>query len=195
MNITKLLLHFDNYLSLDASEIDALQKVIIEKNVKKKQYILQENDVCKHYTFVLQGLFKMYATDKNGIEHIIQFAAENEWIEDIGSLHGKRPSLLNAEAIEASIVLQIDNTDLHHLFTEFPKLERNFRVIIENKFIDLENRMLQNISFSGEEKYLSFLEQFPHISNRLPNTMIASYLGITPEFLSKIRSNLSKKLI
>jgi CRP-like cAMP-binding protein len=193
MNKEKLLLHFDNYLSLDNMEIEELNKVIIEKEIKRKQYILQENDVCKYYTFVVSGLFKMYATDKNGIEHIIQFASENEWIEDMGSLHGNKPSLLNAEAIEPSIILQIDKANLHYLFSVFPKLERNFRVIIENKFIDLEHRVLQNISLSGEEKYLSFIDQYPQLNNRLPNTMIASYLGITPEFLSKIRSNLFKK--
>jgi CRP-like cAMP-binding protein len=193
MALEKLLQYFTNYLPLDEAETEALAAVILEKKVKRKQYILQENEVCRYYTFVVEGLFKMYATDSNEVEHIIQFASENEWIEDIGSLHGKRPTLLNAEAIEPSIVLQIDKDNLHNLFSMYPKLERNFRVIIENKFIELERRVLENISLTGEEKYLSFLKLNPQLQNRIPNTLIAAYLGITPEFLSKIRANLSKR--
>jgi CRP-like cAMP-binding protein len=193
MNINKLIAQFDNYLPLDDKEKDALRMRIIEKNVKRRQFILQEADVCRHYNFVISGLFRMYAVDKNGTEHNMQFTGENGWICDIGSFNSEKPTRLSIEALEPSTILRIEKSNLLYLYANFPKFDRNFRVITENKFIELENRVLQNISSTAEERYQAFLEQYPHLTNRLPNTQIASYIGITPEFLSKIRSNLSNK--
>jgi CRP-like cAMP-binding protein len=193
MYIENLITYFNGYVSLDSHEKEDLRSRVIEKSVKRKQFILQKDDVCRHYNFVVEGLFKMYAVDKFGIEHNIQFALENEWIEDLISFHHNKPSLLYIEAIEPSIVIQIEKSNLLYLFSRYPKFDRNFRVITENKFMKLENRVLQNISSNAEEKYQDFIETYPKLSQRLPNTQIASYLGITPEFLSKIRSNFSKK--
>lgn len=193
MSIDKLILHFSSYIPLRDKERDELKNCFVEKNIKRRQFILQESDVCKHYTFIISGCFKMYGVDKNGGEHNIQFASENEWISDIGSFHSDKPSRLYIEAIEPSVILQIDKPNLIYLFSNHPKFDRIFRVIIENKFVELQNRVLQNISSTAEERYMAFLEQYPTLANRLPNTQIASYLGITPEFLSKIRGTLFKK--
>lgn len=163
------------------------------RKVKRRQMILQEGFTCKHYTFVVQGCFKMYGVDDKGTEHNIQFAAENEWIADIGSFHSGKPSGFCIEAIEPSEIIQIEQQDLYFLYTNIPKLDRIFKVIIENKFVELQNRVLQNISSTAQQRYLFFLEQYPHLANRLPNTQIASYLGITPEFLSKVRKDLAEK--
>ena len=149
--------------------------------------ILQEGFVCKHYTFVERGCFKMYGVDEKGNEHNISFTAENDWIADLGSFYSEKPSKLFIEAIESSTILQIEKKDLLFLFVNVPKFDRNFRVIIEDKFIELQNRLLQNFSSNAHQRYLCFLEQYPKLALRLPNTQIASYLGITPEFLSKIR--------
>ena len=193
MNINKLLTHFSNYIPLNDEEINELSERVIERNIKRKQFILQKNDVCNNYTFIVSGLFKMYTVDKNGVEHILQFASENDWIYDINSFHNKKQSSLYIDAIEPSIILQIDNTNLMYLFNRYQKFDRTFRVLIENKFMELENRILQNISSKAEERYQFFIEQYPNICNRIPNVLIASYLGITPEFLSKIRNSISKK--
>ena len=112
---------------------------------------------------------------------------------EIDSFYNEKPSRVFIEAIEPSIILQITKPDLINLFMSNPKFNRNFRVIIENRFVELENRVLQAISSTAEERYLTFLNQYPKLSQRLPNTQIASYLGITPEFLSKIRKEISKK--
>jgi len=184
----QIISYFDNYLSLDDTEKVELINRLSERKIKRRQFILQENDTCKHFTFVVEGCFKMYAVDKNGYEHNLQFAAENDWIADIGSLHNEKPSQLYIEAIEPSLILQIAKSDLWHLYNLYPKFDRNFRVIIENKFIELQSRVLQNISSTAHERYKTFLSQYPNLANRLPNTQIASYLGITPEFLSKIRA-------
>jgi CRP-like cAMP-binding protein len=180
---------------LDADEISLLEGRISERKIKRRQFILQEGDVCKHYSFVVEGCFKMYGVSKKGTEHNIQFSAENEWIADIGSFHSEKPSKFYIEAIEPSVILQIKKQDLLFLYVNLPKFDRNFRVIIEDKFIELQNHMLLNISSSAEERYLAFLDQYTKLALRLPNTQIASYLGITPEFLSKIRKDLSQKQI
>lgn len=185
--MNNIIKHFDNYLSLDEQEILALTSRLTERKIKRKQYILQEGDICKHFTYVKEGCFKMYGVDNSGTEHNLVFAAENDWIADIYSLHKERPSKLFIEAIEPSVINQISKDDLWDLYTHFPKFDRNFRVIIEDKYIELQNRLLQTFSSSAHERYESFLRQYPNLSKRLPNTQISSYLGITPEFLSKIR--------
>jgi CRP-like cAMP-binding protein len=187
MPIDQLIAYFAQYIPLRNIEKNELRKRVVEKKIKRRQFILQENDVCKYYTFVVSGCFKMYKVDDNGAEHNIQFAAENEWIADISSFHSGRASRLYIEAVEPSVILQIDPANLVYLYHNHPKFDRIFRIIAENKFIELQNRVLQNISSTADERYQAFLEQYPKLANRLPNTQIASYIGITPEFLSKIR--------
>lgn len=186
--MNNIVAHFDKYLPLNESEIIALKSRTVERKVKRKQYILQEGDTCKYFTYIVEGCFKMYGVDDSGIEHNLIFAAEDDWISDIDSLHKEKPSKLFIEAIEPSVVLQISKGDLWYLYTNFPKFYRNFRVIIEDKYIQLQDRLLQTFSASAHERYEKFLEQYPNLATRLPNTQIASYLGITPEFLSKIRN-------
>lgn len=188
-----LIEYLKDYLPLDDEEKKLLEARTIERKIKRRQMILQEGYICKHYFFIIEGCFRMYSVDKKGIEHNILFVAENDWVSDIGSFHTEKPSKLFIEAIEPSVILQIEKQDLLFLYINVPKFDRNFRVIIENKFIELQNRLLQNISSTATERYLSFLEQYPKLALRLPNTQIASYLGITPEFLSKIRKDLSIK--
>ncbi|WP_160139882.1 Crp/Fnr family transcriptional regulator [Chryseobacterium sp. c4a] len=182
-----LISYFKSFIPLSKEEIEVLDERMIERRIKRKQFILQENDICQYYTFVVSGCLKMYSIDHNGEEHNLQFASENDWIVDIDSFHNRNPSKLYIIALENSIVLQIEKNDLWYLYTYYPKFDRNFRVIIEHKFIELQNRVLQNISSTGEEKYEFFLRQYPQLANRISNVEIASYLGITPQFLSKIR--------
>ena len=180
--------YFKNYIPLNEEERNLLDKRVYQRKIKRKQMILQEGLVCKHYSFVVEGCLKMYGVDEKGVEHNIQFAAENDWIADIGSFHSDKPSKLFIEALEPSALLQIEKQDLYFLYRSIPKLDRIFKVIIENKFVELQTRVLQNISSTAQERYQSFLDQYPQLALRLPNTQIASYLGITPEFLSKMRN-------
>jgi CRP-like cAMP-binding protein len=131
----------------------------------------------------------MYGVDAKGKEHNLQFASENDWIIDFASLYKEKPSKLYIEAIEPALILQIYRDDLYYLYDKHTVFNRNFRIMVENKYIELQNRVLQNISSTAQERYEAFLEQYPLLSNRLSNTQIASYLGITPEFLSKIRAD------
>jgi CRP-like cAMP-binding protein len=154
---------------------------------------LQEGDVCRHYTFVNKGCLRLYYVDENGVEHILQFAPENWWIADIGSFYKETPTELYVDALELTEIIQIEKSDLIEAYVNYPNFDRVFRVMIENAFVAMQKRVLQNISSTAEERYLTFVESYPNLVNRIPQTQIASYIGITPEFLSKIRKNLSKK--
>jgi CRP-like cAMP-binding protein len=134
----------------------------------------------------------MYKIDDQGNTHIIQFAAENYWLNDLGSFHGQHPSGMNIDALEDTVVLQITRDNIISLYTKAPKFDRIFRVLIENSFVGLQQRLLQNISSTAEERYRSFLEIYPHLVNRLSQVQIAAFLGITPEFLSRLRNRMTK---
>jgi CRP-like cAMP-binding protein len=192
MTTKPLIDYFNNFLPLDEGEKSVVQEVFKERKVKRRQFILQEGDVSKHNTFVVEGCLKMYMVDPNGKEHNLQFAIENWWIGDIGSFHSGEPSRLYVEAIENSVILQVKKEDQWNLFVNYPKFNRIFRVLAENAMVSLQNRILQNISSTAEERYLDFLKKYPQLFNRISNVQIASYLGITPEFLSTIRKNISK---
>lgn len=140
----------------------------------------------------MEGCFRMYMVDDKGKEHNLQFAVENWWIGDIGSFHSGKPSQLNIEALENSVILQIKKEDLLKLFVEYPKFNRIFRVLAENAMVSLQKRILQNISSTAEERYLDFLERHPHFFNRISNVQIASFLGVTPEFLSTVRKKIAR---
>lgn len=192
MNIEPLIHYFAEFMPLEEHEIDFLATVFKERKVRRRQFILQEGDICKYNSFVIEGCFRMYLVDENGKEHNLQFAVENWWIGDIGSFHSEQPSKLNIEAIENSVILQIKKEDQLKLFVDFPKFNRIFRVFTENALVSLQKRVLQNISSTAEERYLDFLERHPYFFNRISNVQIASYLGVTPEFLSTIRKRLAK---
>jgi len=192
MSTETIINYFSNILPLDSEEIDALKKAFKERRIKRKQFILQEGDVCKLNTFVVEGCFRMYFVDEKGKEHNIQFAVENWWIGDIGSFHSEEPSKLYIEAIENSIILQISKQDQLDLFVNHPKFNRIFRVFTENALVTYQRRVLQNISSTAEERYLDFLKRYPYFFNRISNVQIASFLGVTPEFLSTIRKKIAK---
>ncbi len=191
--IDVLIASFSNSFPLNESEVEEVRRLFKRKVLKRKGVLLQEGDICRHISFVLSGCFKMYAVDTNFKEHNLQFAIENEWIADIQSFYDEKPSRLNIEALEPSVVLQITHEDLLYLYINYHKFDRNFRIINERKFINFQDRILQSISFTAEERYLNFQRDFPELIKRLPNTQIASYLGITSEFLSKVRKNIVKK--
>ena len=188
-----LCVHFDRYLALDGAERTALKERSRVRRLKRRGFLLQEGEVCRSYAYVVEGCLRMYEMDAKGVEHNLQFALENEWIVDIGSFHTEKPSSLFIEALEPSVVMCIDHADLLYLYTEHPKFDRNFRVIIEDQFVELQQRMLRHNASSAEQRYAHFVEQHPALAARVPNVHIASYLGVTPEFLSRLRAKTSKQ--
>ena len=191
MAIETLIDYFSKFMPLEEQEVEFLERVFKLRKVRRRQFILQEGDVCRFNSFVVEGCFKMYMVDDDGKEHNLQFASENWWIGDLGSFHSETPSQLNIEALENSVILQIRKEDQIRLFVDFPKFNQIFRVLTENALVSLQRRVLQNISSTAEERYLDFIERYPDFFNRISNVQIASYLGITPEFLSTIRKRLA----
>jgi CRP-like cAMP-binding protein len=191
-SIEPLLNYFDRLILLNKEEKELVTEKFHPRLYRKRQFVLQEGDICTQFNFVVRGCLRMYKIDEQGAIHILQFATENYWIMDLGSFHGEKPSELNMDAIEDTMVLQISRNDLISLYMQAPKFDRIFRVLIENSFVGLQKRLLQNISSTAEERYQSFLDTYPHLVNRLSQTQVASFLGITPEFLSRLRNKLSK---
>ena len=183
-----LIEYFEKFILLNNSEKQLVRDFFKPRLYRKKQYVLQEGDQCNQMNFVVRGCLRMYRVDDKGNTHIIQFAAENWWTLDIGSFHSRNPSELSIDALEDTMVLQISYDKLISLYTQAPKFDRIFRVLIENSYVRLQKRMLQTISSTAEERYESFIETYAHLSNRLPQTQIAAFLGITPEFLSRLRN-------
>ena len=192
MTTDKLIEYFENFLPLSNEEKQFLKDIFKERKIKRRQFILQEGDISKFNTFVVEGCFRMYMVDSKGKEHNLQFATENWWVGDISSFHTGAPSKLNIEAMENSLVLQAKKEDNLILFEQFPVFNRIFRVLAENAMVSLQNRILQNISSTAEERYLDFSTRHPELFNRISNVQIASYLGVTPEFLSTVRKKISK---
>jgi CRP-like cAMP-binding protein len=188
-----LLAHMSSAFALTGKEIEELISLFAERKIKRRGFVLHYGDVCRHFTFVVSGCLKMYAIDPAGKEYNLEFAAENEWVSDLSSFYSEKPAGVYIEAIEPSVILQITRQNLIYLYANYPKFNSTFRIIIEHKYIELQNRVLQNISATAEERYMYFIDQFPKLASRLPNTQIASYLGITSEFLSKIRKDLAHK--
>ena len=192
MNTKPLIDYFNKILPLEDEEKAFVDEVFKERRVKRRQFILEEGEICKLNTFVVEGCFRMYFVDEKGKEHNIQFAVEDWWIGDIGSFHSEEPSKLYIEAIENSVILQISKQDQLVLFVNYPKFNQIFRVFTENALVTYQRRVLQNISSTAEERYLDFVKRHPYFFNRISNVQIASFLGVTPEFLSTIRKKIAK---
>ena len=189
---TKTLIEYLNaILPLDENEKGIVQELFVSRRAKRRQFIHHEGDICDYANFVIQGCLKMFMVDEEGKEHNLQFAIENHWIGDLGSFHSGEPSKLYVEALENSLILQISKKNLFRLYDEFPKFNKIFRIMKEKHIVEYQNRILQNISSTGEERYLDFLKRHPELFNRISNVQIASYLGVTPVFLSMIRKKLA----
>lgn len=191
--IAPLLDYFQKMIPLNNEEKQLVTDLFKPRLYRKRQYVLQEGDVCNQFNFIVRGCLRMYKVDAKGNTHILQFAAENWWLSNIGSFHELQPSELNIDALEDTMVLQISHANLLLLYTKAPKFDRIFRVLIENSFVSLQKRLLQNISSTAEERYVAFQDNYAHLTNRLPQTQIASFLGITPEFLSRLRNKQARK--
>jgi len=165
----------------------------MKKKLKKKQLFLHENEVSKYSAFVTKGCLRSYAIDQNGFEHILQFAPAGWWITDMASVVSGQPGKLTIDALEDSEILLLGREDQQQLFDQAPKFERFFRIITENSVVAANNRLLDYMSLAAHERYDVFCKRYPMLMKTLPQKQIASYIGVTPEFLSKLKSELLKK--
>jgi len=182
--------YIKQHVDLTAEEDAVLLSKVKLRKFLKGQYVVQNGDVCKYESFVLSGCLKASYLSNEGEEHIVMFAIENWWIADLGSFISQTPADLNVQCVENCELVQIHYNDLQQLYLDIPKLERFFRIIIQKAFVAAQKRIINNFTLPAVDRYVQFREQYPLIEQRVPQYMIASYLGITKEFLSKIRSQL-----
>ncbi|MGK9128446.1 Crp/Fnr family transcriptional regulator [Olivibacter sp. SA151] len=190
-----VLKNINKHISLDTDEISYFTSLLKEKKVSKRAMILKEGQVCKEISFVKSGALRAYYRDKAGKESTIMFAITDWWVTDMFCFVNEQPAMLNIEAIEDSVVLQILKADLDKLYIKIPKFERFFRIIMQNAYIREQLRVIQNLSLPANERYNLFLSKYPEIVKQVKQKQIASYLGITPEFLSMLRRNKRTKRI
>ena len=185
--------HVDDRVSLTLEEKETVKTFFSPKKLRKKQYLLQEGDVCKYLAFIEKGLLRSYNVDDKGTEHMIQFAWEGSWIADPASFLSGEPAGNNIDALEDSELLLMTLPHYEESMIKVPKIERYYRLLFQNNIISKEQRVLSSISYSASEKYTSLSETNPELIKRIPQNLIASYLGITPETLSRIRKSHAKK--
>jgi CRP-like cAMP-binding protein len=162
------------------------------KRLLKNQYLLQADQVCRYESFVTKGCLRTFFLDDEGKEHIVQFAIENWWVADLQSFFEQQPAHYHIQALENSELLMLDFHDVEKLYQEVPKFERFFRIILQKAYAASQKRSISIISKTAAERYEEFTTQYHLIEQRVPQYMVASYLGFTPEFLSKIRAKASK---
>lgn len=174
-------------------ELAIFNQLLQHKQVRKKTFLLQENEVCNFEAYVLQGCIRTYYIDDKGQEVILTFAIEDWWVSDIASFHEQQPSQMYIEALEDCELLTLNPQSKEQLLMEAPRFERVFRLMVQRHLSSYQKRLYSNIAQAAQQRYLSFLQKYPDLPLRVPQRMIASYLGISPEFLSKIRSKMARR--
>jgi len=159
--------------------------------IPKKSFLLRAGEVSDFEAFILKGLAMSYFLDDSGSKVVLSFATENWWISDIESFHSSKESKMFIEFLEDAEVLILDAPSKEELLKKVPKMERMYRILVERHLINYQQRIFANIALSGKERYQAFQSRYPMILQRVPQHLVASYLGITPEFLSRIRKNVS----
>jgi len=190
MNSRPLLNYIKQYVNLTAEEEDLFLSRISYRTYLKNQYVIQEGNVCKNINFIVSGCTKTFYMNAKGQEHVVSFSIEDWWTSDLGSFITQTPAAFNTQCLENTEVIQFTYDNLEDLYKEIPKSERLFRKITEHAFVACQKRVIRKFSLTAKEQYQIFKTTYPKIEQRVPQYLIASYLGITKEFLSKIKNKL-----
>ncbi len=188
--LDELFRQLEEKIELTKEDKQLLPSFFETKNLRKKQFLLQEGDYCKNLTFVSKGALKSYTIDDKGQEHISLLAWEGWWVSDFKSFICDEKAILYIEAIEDSEVLLISHSNYEELLTKIPSMERYFRILYQNSLVTKDRRLISSNTYSAEEKYLHLIKMYPFISQRIPQNLIASYLGLSPETISRVKKSL-----
>jgi len=180
------------HIQLTEAEKELFTSFLQTKKLKKKEYLLHQGEICKYSAFVLSGCLRGYSIDKNGTEHVLSFAPADWWMADMYSLISQQPGVLNIEALEDTEMLLLSKINQEKLYLEIPKFERFFRILAEKSLVANQQRLIDRLSLTGEERYKIFCNRYPTLINHLPQKQIAAYIGVTPEFLSRARAEMAK---
>lgn len=192
MDYTLLFKNFAKHISLTKAEEKYLMTLFEYKVIKAKDFLVQQGEISKHSAFVLNGCLRGYTIDSNGFEHVLSFAPKDWWIADMYSLLSQKPGNLNIEAMVDTELALISKTNQDLMYEKVPKLERFFRIIIEKSLVAYQQRLNDNLSLTASERYMKFCKTYPQLINDIPQKQIAAYIGVTPEFLSKLRAKQAK---
>jgi CRP-like cAMP-binding protein len=187
----KLLEYINQFVALSAIEEEILSQHVTFRNYLKKQYVLQQGDICTHESFVIKGCLNTFFVNERGEQFVGSFAIENWWVVDLESFINRKPADFAIQCLENSTLAQISYKDSQLLYQKIPKLERFFRMMLQQAFCFSQKRIVYNFSKSAKDRYIDFKKQFPAIEQRVPQYLIASYLGFSREFLSKIKAQLA----
>jgi CRP-like cAMP-binding protein len=187
-----ILQNIGKHINLDQAEQNYFISLLTEHHIERKSSILQEGQLCDTINYVQAGALRAFYRDDQDNESIIMFAIQDWWITDMYSFASEKPAMLYIDALEDSVVLQLQKKNLEQLYIQVPKFEKFFRILMQNAYIREQLRVIQNLSMPAAERYENFLRKYPQFVNRVPLKQIASYLGITPEFLSVLRKKASK---
>ena len=187
--------YITDYSSLTVSEEDfkLIQAAFKPKKLRKRQYLLQEGDLCKHLSFITKGALRQYTVDDKGIEHIIRFGIERWWMADYESFIAHTPSKYNIDTLEDAEVLQITNENMEELKKAVPAINEMVETMNRRSYVSNQKRIHSSISNTAENRYTDLMNTYPEFLQRFPQNMIASYLGISPETLSRIRKQITSK--
>ncbi|HEX9651913.1 MAG TPA: Crp/Fnr family transcriptional regulator [Cyclobacteriaceae bacterium] len=180
-------------VTLTSDEAELLKQFFTLKKVRKRQYMLNEGEVCKYNLFVAKGLLRAFGVEENGYEQVVQFAVEGWWISDLNSFFSGDVAVYNIEALEDCELLLLTRQSMDEMLEKLPKMERYFRLLMQNHIVALRQRIIASQRHSAEERYIRLIEGFPTILARVPQQYIASYLGMTPETLSRVRKQISEQ--
>lgn len=186
-----ILRNVKRYVQLNSDDENEFISIVKTLRVIKRQFIVQPRFVCNHQTYVVNGALRSYFITDSGEDHTIQFAIDDWFISDFNSYISQEPASLYVEALEDSVIQQIEYSDVEELCSNNSKFERYFRLVAQKAFAFSQRRILSNLNKSAEERYLEFQSNYPDIVQRVPQYTLASYLGMSPEFLSKIRKRLA----
>lgn len=187
-NFQSILTNVAKHISLTDAEAGLFTGRLKTISVAKKEILLKEGQVCRAIYFVNSGTLRAYYSDKQDKETTIMFGVADWWITDMYSFLNQVPAIMHLDALESSEVLELSKENMDSLYVDVPKFERFFRIIVQNAYVREQVRVIQNLSMPAEERYEIFIKKYPQIVQRVTQKQIASYLGITPEFLSTIRA-------
>ena len=187
-DITALIDYLENIFSLSDEEKHWLTSKVEYRRYLKGQYILQQGDTCKYLNFIVNGATKTFHIDQEGNEHIFRFAIKNWWATDLPSFIDQMNANTNIQCLGNTEVIRISKQNLEELYFQIPLLEHFFRLLFQRVSITLEKRIIGNLSLSAKERYLLFKDEFKEFEQIIPQYMIASYLGISKQYLSEIRN-------
>jgi len=188
-----ILQNISKYVALTAEEQELFASKITVQHYKAKTIILNAGEVCKHSYFVNSGLLRSFNINDHIVEHVLSFACEGWWIGDMYSLLSQKPGNLFIEVLEDAEVVLLSKEHQEQLYLAIPKLERFFRILTENSLVAHQERLMDNLSLSAEERFEKFCQKYPTLIQKVPQKQIASYIGVTPEFFSKMKSKLLRK--